>query len=417
MDISRPDLKQKKRRRQFVYVGAGILTLIAIAFGLYAIEPAAPKVARAQVWIDAVKRGEMKREVRGPGTLVPKDVRWIAAETAARVDRFLVKPGALVSADTVIMELSNPEVMDQLLAARSEVTAAEADHAALRMNLESQALDQRANMAGIEADYESARLQAEAEADLNQKGIISDINFRRSELTAERLKVRLDIEQERIAKFKDTMAAQLAAGRARIEQLRNTLALRERQADSLKLKAGIDGVLQQVPVEVGQQVAPGTNLARVARPDVLIAELRIPETQAKDVLVGQKVAVDTRNGIVEGLVARIDPAVLNGTVQVDVDLVGALPAGARPDLSIDGTIEIERLADVLYVGRPAYGQPQSDTTLFRVDAKSGIATRVPVKLGRASVTVIEVSRGLAEGDQVVLSDTEQWDKYDRLKLQ
>jgi len=308
-------------------------------------------------------------------------------------------------------------VMDQLLAARSEVTAAEADHAALRMNLESQVLDQRANMAGIEADYESARLQAEAEDELNQKGIISDINFRRSELTAERLKVRLDIEQERIAKFKDTMAAQLAAGRARIEQLRNTLALRERQADSLKLKAGIDGVLQQVPVEVGQQVAPGTNLARVARPDVLIAELRVAETQAKDVVIGQKVAVDTRNGIVEGLVARIDPAVLNGTVQVDVDLVGALPAGARPDLSIDGTIEIERLADVLYVGRPAYGQPESDTTLFRLDAKSGIATRVPVKLGRASVTVIEVSRGLAEGDQVVLSDTAQWDKYDRLKLQ
>ena len=417
MDISRPDLKQKKRRRQLVYVGAGIVTLIAIAFGLSAIEPAAPKVARAQVWIDAVKRGEMKREVRGPGTLVPKEVRWIAAETAARVDRFLVKPGALVSADTVIMELSNPEVMDQLLAARSEVTAAEADHAALRMSLESQVLDQRANMAGIEADYESARLQAEAEAELNQKGIISDINFRRSELTAERLKVRLDIEQERIAKFKDTMSAQLAAGRARIDQLRNTLALRDRQADSLKLKAGIDGVLQQVPVEVGQQVAPGTNLARVARPDVLIAELRVAETQAKDVVIGQKVAVDTRNGIVEGLVARIDPAVLNGTVQVDVDLVGALPAGARPDLSIDGTIEIERLADVLYVGRPAYGQPESDTTLFRIDAKTGIATRVPVKLGRASVTVIEVSRGLAEGDQVVLSDTAQWDKYDRLKLQ
>jgi len=417
MDISRPDLKLKKRRRQYLYAGIGIVALVGIAFGLSAIEPAAPKVSRAQVWVDAVKRGEMKREVRGPGTLVPKEVRWIAAETAARVDRFVVKPGATVTADTVIMELSNPEVMDQLLAARSEVTAAEADHAALRMNLESQVLDQRANMAGIEADYESARLQAEAEAELNQKGIISDINFRRSELTAERLKVRLDIEQERIAKFKDTMAAQLAAGRARIEQLRNTLALRERQADSLKLKAGIDGVLQQVPVEVGQQVAPGTNLARVARPDVLIAELRVAETQAKDVVIGQKVAVDTRNGIVEGLVARIDPAVLNGTVQVDVDLVGALPAGARPDLSIDGTIEIERLADVLYVGRPAYGQPESDTTLFRLDAKSGIATRVPVKLGRASVTVIEVSRGLAEGDQVVLSDTAQWDKYDRLKLQ
>ncbi|HWT15466.1 MAG TPA: HlyD family efflux transporter periplasmic adaptor subunit [Patescibacteria group bacterium] len=417
MDISRPDLKAKKRRRQLIYVGAGIATLIALAFGLSAIEPAAPKVSRSQVWIDAVKRGEMKREVRGPGTLVPKEVRWIAAETAARVDRFIVKPGATVSADTVIMELSNPEVIDQLLAARSEVTAAEADHAALRMSLESQVLDQRANMAGIEADHESARLQAEAEADLNKKGIISDINFRRSQLTAERLKVRLDIEQERIAKFKDTMQSQLAAGRARIDQLRNTLALRERQAEALKLKAGIDGVLQQVPVEEGQQVAPGTNLARVARPDVLIAELRIAETQAKDVVVGQKVAVDTRNGIVEGQVARIDPAVLNGTVQVDVDLVGALPAGARPDLSVDGTIEIERLANVLYVGRPAYGQPESDTTLFRIDRESGIATRVPVRLGRASVTVIEVGRGLAEGDQVVLSDTAQWDKYDRLRLQ
>jgi HlyD family secretion protein len=417
MDISRPDLLAKKRRRQFIYIGSGIIVLIAIAFGLSAIEPAAPKVNRSQVWIDAVKRGEMKREVRGPGTLVPKEVRWIAAETSARIERLIVKPGAAVEADTVIMQLSNPEVMDQLLAARSAVTAAEADHAALRMGLESQVLDQRANMAGIEADYESARLQSEAEADLNKKGIISDINFRRSELTAERLKVRLDIEKERITKFKDTMAAQLAAGRARIDQLRNTLDLRERQADALQLKAGIAGVLQQVPVEEGQQVAPGTNLARVARPDVLIAELRIAETQAKDVVLGLKVAVDTRNGIVAGTVARIDPAVVNGTVQVDVDLIGALPDGARPDLSVDGTIEIERLADVLYVGRPAYGQPESTTTLFRIDPKSSIAMRVPVKLGRASVTVIEISQGLKEGDQVVLSDTAQWDKYDRLKLQ
>lgn len=417
MDISRPDLKAKKRRRQYIYAGVGIAALIAIAFGLSAIEPAAPKVSRSQVWIDAVKRGEMKREVRGPGTLVPKEVRWIAAETSARVERVIVKAGAAVQADTVIMQLSNPEVMDQLLAARSAVTAAEADHAALRMGLESQVLDQRANMAGIEADYESARLQAEAEAELNTKGIISDINFRRSQLTEDRLKVRLDIERERIEKFKDTMRAQLVAGRARIDQLRNTLDLRDRQANALQLKAGIAGVLQQVPVEEGQQVAPGTNLARVARPDVLIAELRIAETQAKDVALGLKVSVDTRNGIVEGTVARIDPAVVNGTVQVDVDLTGDLPDGARPDLSVDGTIEIERLADVLYVGRPAYGQPESTTTLFRIDPKSNIAMRVPVKLGRASVTVIEINQGLKEGDQVVLSDTAQWDKYDRLKLQ
>ena len=272
-------------------------------------------------------------------------------------------------------------------------------------------------MASIEGDAEAAALQAEAEGDLNEKGIISDINFRRTELTAKSLRVRLDIEHERIAKFAQTMEAQLAADRARIAQLRNTFELRERQADGLNVRAGIAGVLQQVPVEEGAQLAPGTNLARVAKPDVLMAELRIAETQAKDVTIGQKVSVDTRNGVIVGKVARIDPAVVQGTVQVDVDLEGDLPAGARPDLSVDGVIELERLDDVLYVSRPVQSQQEARTTLFRYDGKAGRALRVPVELGRASVTQIEVRSGLKEGEFVVLSDTSNYDKYDRLSIE
>jgi HlyD family secretion protein len=416
MDIARPDLKQKKRKRQTLYgiAGGGVLLLAVI--GLARLEPAAPSVERASVWLDSVKRGEMLREVRGPGTLVPREIRWIAAESNARVERIVVKPGAEVASDTVILELSNPEVDDQVLAARSALTAAEADLASRRVTLDSQLLDLQAQLAATEADAEGARLQAEAEGELNKKGIISDLTYRQSALRARQLTTRVGIETDRIAKLRQSIDAQLAAERARLEQLRNTLDLRQRQADALKVKAGIAGVLQQVPVEEGQQVVAGTNLARVAKPDVLMAELRIAETQAKDVLLGQVVRVDTRNGIVAGKVIRIDPAVLNGTVQVDVDLEGTLPAGARPDLSVDGTIEIERLADVLYVGRPAFGQPETSVTLFRLDRDSAVARRVPVKLGRASVSVIEVQQGLELGDQVVLSDTSAYDEYDRIKL-
>lgn len=416
MDIARPDLKQKKRKRQTLYgiAGGGVLLLAVI--GLARLEPAAPSVERASVWLDSVKRGEMLREVRGPGTLVPREIRWIAAESNARVERIVVKPGAEVASDTVILELSNPEVDDQVLAARSALTAAEADLASRRVTLDSQLLDLQAQLAATEADAEGARLQAEAEGELNKKGIISDLTYRQSALRARQLTTRVGIETDRIAKLRQSIDAQLAAERARLEQLRNTLDLRRRQADALKVKAGIAGVLQQVPVEEGQQVVAGTNLARVAKPDVLMAELRIAETQAKDVLLGQVVRVDTRNGIVAGKVIRIDPAVLNGTVQVDVDLEGTLPAGARPDLSVDGTIEIERLADVLYVGRPAFGQPETSVTLFRLDRDSAVARRVPVKLGRASVSVIEVQQGLELGDQVVLSDTSAYDEYDRIKL-
>lgn len=416
MDIQRIDLKQRKRRRQALWIGGGLIAVIVAGIGISRLEPAAPGVDRSSLWMDTVKRGEMLREVRGPGTLVPKEIRWIAAETSARVERIVVRPGAMVEPDTVILELSNPEVVDLQLAARSALVAAEADYMARRMTLESQLLDQRANLAGVEADFESARLQAEAEGELADKGIIPAIQYRRSQLTSEQLKLRVGIEKERIAKFEQTITAQLAADRARMDQLRNAAELRKRQAEALQLRAGIAGVLQQVPVQEGQQVAPGTNLARVAKPGELMAELRIAETQAKDILIGQPVRVDTRNGIVPGRVTRIDPAVLNGTVLVDVELEGELPPGARPDLSIDGTVEIERLSDVLYVGRPAYGQPDSQVRLFRLDPDGYIARRIPVRLGRASVSLIEVVEGLQAGDEIVLSDTSQWDEYDRLKL-
>jgi HlyD family secretion protein len=416
MDIRRDDLKVKKRRRQWL-VGASVgLLLLGATLGVARLKPAAPQVERASVWLDTVKRGEMLREVRGPGTLVPKEIRWITAETSAHVERIVVKPGAKVQADTVLLELSNPEVQEQMASAASAVAAARADNAARKMTLENQMLDQKANFAQVESDYESARLEAEAKDELAKKGVIPMIQYRQIKLTADQRKVRLDIEKERIAKSQDTFRAQIDADGARLHQLETTLALRQRQVDALKLKAGIAGVLQQVPVQEGQQVVAGANLARVARPDVLRAELRIAETQAKDVQIGQKVKVDTRNGIVAGDVERIDPAVQNGTVQVDVNLTGDLPPGARPDLSVEGTIEIERLPNVLYVGRPAFGQPDSEVRLFRVDTADGTATRVPVRLGRSSVNLIEITQGLKEGDQVVLSDTSAWDAYDRIRL-
>ena len=416
MDIRRDDLKIKKRRRQIAIGASVVAALLAASVGVARLKPAAPRVERASVWLDTVKRGEMLREVRGPGTLVPKEIRWITAETNAHVERIVVKPGAQVQADTVVLELSNPEVQEQLASAESAVSAARADNAAKKMSLENQLLDQKANFAQVQSDYESSRLEAEAKKDLAQKGVIPMIQYKQIELTEAQRKVRMEIETERMKKFEETVRAQIDADKARLSQLETTLALRRRQADALALKAGIAGVLQQVPVQEGQQVTAGTNLARVARPDVLRAELHIAETQAKDVLIGQSVKVDTRNGLVDGKVERIDPAVQNGTVQVDVDLDGDLPPGARPDLSIEGTIQIERLENVVYVGRPAFGQPNSDVRLFKLNPGDGIAERVPVRLGRSSVNLIEIAKGLSPGDQVVLSDTSAWDAYERIRL-
>lgn len=417
MDISRPELALARRRKRLIIgVVVGALSLIA-GVALLRLEPAVPSLAKASVWTDTVKRGSLTIEVRGPGILVPKLIRWISAETPARVERLVAKPGTAVDVDTVILELSNPEVQDALLAARAAVTAARADLSAQQTQLQSQLLDQRANVGQVKADLASASLQSEAEADLQKKGVIPAITYQRTELNREQLKLKLDIEQERVKNFSRTIEAQLAASRARLAQLDNTLQLRQRQADALMVRAGMRGVLQLVAVEEGQQVSAGLNLARVAQPDSLMAELRVPETQAKDISVGLPVRVDTRNGVIAGNVARIDPAVQAGTVLVDVELSGTLPDGARPDLSVDGVIEIAQLKNVLYVGRPASGQPLSTISLFRLNKEdSSLAERTQVMLGRASVSVIEITSGLDVGDQVVLSDTSEMDRYDKVRL-
>lgn len=416
MDIKRTDLAKNRRRRWIILSAAGAALAIVVVAVASTLNAAAFKVDRANLWLDTVKRGEMLREVRGPGLLVPKEIRWIAAETPARVERILLKPGAEVQPDNVILELSNPEVVEAQLLARSELVAVEADMAAERAARQNLLLDQKAKLADVQSQYELARMQTEAETELAATGIVSKLQYRRNQVAAEQLKLMVGIEKERVARFIQTMRTQQSAQDARMEQLRNTADLRARQLEALKVRAGIAGVLQQVPVEEGQQVIAGANLARVARPDVLMAELRIPETQISDVREGQEVSVDTRNGIVLGRVIRLDPAVQTGTVLVDVELTSPLPPSARPDLSVDGTIRIERLPDVLYVGRPAYAQPNSESRLFKVDPSTGIAQRVSVHFGRASMNLIEVKDGLQPGDQVVVSDTSQWDKHDRLRL-
>lgn len=416
MDIVREDLKKNRQRRRLRYSTAAAIGVAALAVFIATLEPAAPSVERAALYIDTVERGEMLLQVRGPGILVPRDIRWIAAASEARVDRVLVKPGAVVEADTVLVEMSNPELEQAVAEAQADLTAAEADYAALQVQLQSQVLDQRAVLAAANAQYEGARLESEAHADIAAQGIIPAIDWRRAELAAEQLKVRLDVERERVNYLQDAVDAQLRAARARLEQQQKHLKMRAEQYANLTVCAGTDGVLQALEVEVGQRVVPGTNIARVAQPDGLMAELRIAETQARDIRLEQPVEIDTRNGVVEGRVIRIDPAVRNGTVQVDVDIVGELPRGARPDLSVDGTILIERLDDVLHVGRPAYGQPNSTLRLFRLQANSGVAVRVPVTLGKVSVNRVQILEGLAEGELVVLSDTAQWDDHDRIEL-
>ena len=414
MDIPRPELKRKKRMRQAGFAAVGVLVIGVATLGLMRLEPAAPTVTRASVWIDSVRQGEMLREVRGPGTLVPRVIRWIGAQTEGRVERVVVRPGATVTADTVLVEMTNPEAMQEAEEARYAVVQAEAELSELKLTLESKQLDQRAAVAGAQAEYEGARLQALAEKDAGS--VVPLIKYQRSELLAQQLKVKLDIEQERLNQFAASVEAQLAVGKAKAEQTRNAYERKRVRVDNLSVRAGIAGVVQEVMVEEGQRVVIGANIARVAPPDDLRAELRVPETQARDVQIDQLVRVDTRNGIVEGHVVRIDPAVQNGTVQVDVDLDGALPRGARPDLSVDGTIEIERLPSVVYTGRPAYGQPNSTVSLFKLVEGGGYAVRVPVELGRTSVNAVEILKGLSPGDQVILSDTSAWDDRERIRL-
>ncbi len=416
MDVPRPDRKKAKRKRQIIIGTLVAAAFIAITFGINSLEPAAREVDSSSVWVDSVRRGEMLRSVRGAGTLVPEEIRWIAAETEGRVERIVVDPGAQVEAGTVILELSDPATEQAAQDAELALKAAIARYTDLKVRLESQLLDQEANLAKVKADYQTAVLQAESKQELFKHQLIPEIELKSSNLTAEQLEVRYDIEQKRIKKFADSIEAQLAVEKNALEQARALQDLRSDRLSSLQVRAGIDGVLQQVPVEEGQRVTPGTNLARVARPDRLKAEVRIAETQAKDVLFGQTAVIDTRNGKVEGKVVRIDPAVQQGTVTVEVRLEGELPKGARPDLSIDGEIELERLEDVLYMGRPVYGQAHSTVGLFKVNPDGETAELTQVQIGRSSVNFVEVVSGLKEGDRVILTDSSQWNDATRIRL-
>jgi len=416
MDIPRPDFRQKQRLRTVVYSGVAVVIVVAATVFLSRLEPAAPSVPRASVWIDTVSEGEMLRQVRGPGNLVPSEIRWISAQTAGRVERIVIKPGAVVTPDTVIVEMSNPDLLQQTEEARFALEAAEAEMVDTELRLRSEQFNQTAAVGLARADYEGARLEAEALAELVEDGIVAGLDYQRALRLAVQAQLRLEVEEDRQAQFSATMDAQIASQQVRVNQAKNALQRRLDQVHALNVMAGVEGVLQEISVEAGQRVELGSNIGRVARPDELQAELRIPETQARDVQLGQRVDVDTRNGIVEGVVTRIDPAVSNGTVQVDVELVGELPRGARPDLSVDGTIEIERLERVVYTGRPAYGQADTTVGLFKLEADGEYAIRVPVDLGRTSVNAVEILQGLVPGDEVILSDTSSWDDYDRIRL-
>jgi HlyD family secretion protein len=413
MDIPRPENKKRKRIRQ-IAIGSGTAVVLAIlTIALSRLEPAAPSVDADTLYTGEVTQGELLIQTRGPGTLVPRVRVWIAAQSAGRVDQLLVRPGAVVEADTILMELSNPDLMRQAEEARYGLEIAKATFAEFELTLRSKELDQKAAVAQARAVYESARLQAEAE---RASTVMAELQVRKSELTAESLKVAYEIQVERFNQLGATVDAQLAAQRAKLGQDQNKYERMREQVEALHVRASLAGEVQTVLVEEGAQVQPGANVARVARPDVLMAELKVPETQAKDVQVNQLVAVDTRNGIVAGKVIRIDPAASEGTVQVDVELTGKLPGGARPEQSVDGTIEIKRLPNVLKMGRPTYVQANSTITLFKLVDGGEYAVRVPVRIGATSVNEVEVMEGLVPGDRVILSDTSAWDDVDRIRL-
>ena len=416
MDIQRPSNARAKKIKRIAYVTVAVLLCAGVTLALSKLKTAAPSVDASTIWPDTVKRGPMLREVRGLGTLVPEDIHWIPAQTAARVDKIVIRPGHLVKPDTVILEMSNPETQRDLLDAQYQLKAAEADYANLKVTIDSELMNQKANEAAVRSDFEQTHLQHDVDEKLYKEGIYSDLIRQLSKVKEDQLAIRLKLESERTAVTLDSSKARLMAQQSRVDQQKALYQLRLTQAQSLHVRAGITGVLQLVPVEEGQNVAVGTNVARVADPRKLKAEIKIAETQAKDVVVGQKATVDTRNGVVTGHVSRQDPSVINGTVTVDVAFDEPLPPSARADLSVDGTIELENLRDVLYVGRPVHGQTDATISLFKISPDGSEASRVNVKLGRSSVTTMEIISGLQVGDKVILSDMSQWDAVDRIRL-
>ena len=420
MDIARPELKRQKRRRQFFTGAVALFILAAITLGLARLEPAAPKVARSSLWTGTVERGEMVRQVRGNGNLVPERIVLVQAETDGRIDRIVVLPGAAVTADTIILEMSNTDLEQLVFDLEWQLKAAQAGLKKLKVQLESERLTLESTIASIQARHTQAKLESEADIKLAESGLIPELTMKRSLANAVELERQLEIEQKRLLISQDSAEAQLEVQAADQAKVKALLALKRRQLASLRVRAGIEGVLQQIgdgeALQVGQRIGPSATLAKIVQPKNLKAEIKIAETQARDVQIGQRAEIDTRNGVIPGVVSRVDPSVNAGTVTVDIRLEGALPKGARPDLSVDGVIELERLEDVLFMRRPVHGQSDSAIGLFKIERDGREATRCRVELGRASVSTIEINEGLVLGDEVILSDMSQWDEYDRLRL-
>lgn len=415
MDVPRPHIAKQKRKRRIMIIAGSVLALIVITFALSRLKPAVPSVDRSTVWIDTVKRGPMVRQVRGLGTLVPEQIRWIPANTEGRVEKIIVWPGTHVEPDTVILELSSPELEQSANDAESKAKAAEAELTTLRATLQRELLDQESITARVHSEYEQAKMERQTNDQLAKNGLVSDLVYKTSQVKEAELANRDEIENKRLAFSRDSIEPQIASKQAAVDQAKQLAALKLDQVNALHVSAGLSGVLQQLPIQIGQRVKVGDNLARVADPTKLKAQVKIAETQAKDILIDQKAVIDTRNGVVNGHVVRVDPAVEQGTVTVDVAIDGELPKGARPDLSVDGTIELERLDNVVYVGRPAFGQENNTVGIFKlVDGSE--AVRTPVKLGRSSVNTIEILNGLEPGDQVILSDTSSMDAHERIRL-
>ncbi len=416
MDVPRKNASRNRRIKRITYGAVVIVAIAAITYGVSKLKPAAPSVDASTLLMDTVKRGTIPRQVRGIGTLVPEEIRLIPAQSEGQVMQIPVKPGAEVSSDTIIVLLSNPQLEQTALEAGSQVQAAEADYASLKVRLERQRLDQQAAAATVQSDFKTAKMQADVNESLYKQGLLSEIIWRTSKVKAEELATRNAIEDKRQSIIADDVKAQLAAQDAQLGERRALYQLRKSQVEQLKVRAGIKGVVQVVQVQVGQQVTAGTNLARVADPALLKAELRIAETQVKDIALNQPATIDTRNGVVTGRVARIDPSAQNGTFTVDVQLTGELPKGAKPDISVEGTIELEKLENILYVGRPVQGQERSAIKVFKLDPDGKAATQVQIRLGRSSVNIIEIIEGLLEGDKIVLSDTASYDSNERIRL-
>lgn len=421
MDIVRPDIKKKKVRRNAIWIGVAIVVLGGAAYGVSRLKPAIPTVDASTIYPGTVKRGNFIRQVRGLGTLVPREdsIELIPAQTDATVVRIRVLPGAKVTPDTIIMDLADPQLQQQVLNAELQLKQAEADYKTAKATAESSLMDKKTAAAAVDASYAQDQLQAQTDKQLYQLGVISGLAYNKSKSTADQLDTQHQLSQEQIAINQKAIEVQLASAQTKIDQARDLLDLYQKQEAALEVRAGISGVLSPLPtpLQVGQHVTAGTSVAEVIQPNKLKAALQIAETQAHDIQLGQPAEVDTHNGIVAGHVTRIDPSAMNGTRTVDVTLDGPLPSGAVPQLSVDGTIDLERLQNVLYVERPAFGNENSTISLFRIDPNGKTATRVQVKVGEASVSYIQVLDGLKEGDRVILSDMSRYDNTDQVRLE